>query len=264
MAVDAVGAAGVFSAPAVQVGVIEFEVVLGLWLLSGKHRIGSWLAAFAAFTSFAGASFYLGWIGQTSCGCFGSLSVKPWSALGIDVLTLAALLIARPDLRALRKNPQSTLIRPLAFAGIGLLGVSSLLGLLAGVAHWKFGSTAAALAHLRGESISLYPRLVDVGDGTPGEIRESVVELVNRTDETVRVVGGTSDCSCVATDNLPASIAPGESRFLTVKIKMPHDPGMFTRSATLFTGDEPIRLIGFRLTGRTVSPPEGAESANGK
>ena len=36
---------GWFTAPAVQVAAVLWEIVLGLWLLSGTYRIGAWLAA---------------------------------------------------------------------------------------------------------------------------------------------------------------------------------------------------------------------------
>src|SRR5207244_1575534 len=96
-----VGAIGIFSSPSFQVGLIEFEILLGLWLLSGKSPIGSWLVAIAGFASFGAVSFYLGWIGQASCGCFGQLSVSPWYAFGIDLVAILALLVGQPDLKQL-------------------------------------------------------------------------------------------------------------------------------------------------------------------
>jgi hypothetical protein len=72
--VDAVPSLGILSNPEIKVGLIEFEIFLGLWLLSGKARIGSWLTTIVAFGIFAVASAYQGWIGQASCGCFGRLS----------------------------------------------------------------------------------------------------------------------------------------------------------------------------------------------
>ncbi|HZZ81867.1 MAG TPA: hypothetical protein VFE62_25425 [Gemmataceae bacterium] len=61
------------------------------------------------------------------------------------------------------------------------------------------GSTQAALAYLRAEEVSISPHRVDMGEGQPGEMREAVLELRNWGDNPVRIYGGTSDCSCVAT-----------------------------------------------------------------
>ena len=204
-----VGAIGIFSSPSFQVGLIEFEILLGLWLLSGKSPIGSWLVAIAGFASFGAVSFYLGWIGQASCGCFGQLSVSPWYAFGIDLVAILALLVGQPDLKQLRREPPSILLTKVRRLFAGLTGVSLLVALFAGSAIYWFDSPEAALAYFRGERLSVRPALVDVGEGAPGETRVSAVELVNRTDHEIRIVGGTFDCSCAVTDDLPVTIPPG-------------------------------------------------------
>jgi hypothetical protein len=77
--VDAVPSLGVLSSPEFKVGLIEFEVFLGVWLLSGKATVVAWFTAILTFVAFAAASGYQGWQGQASCGCLGRLSqyMKP-------------------------------------------------------------------------------------------------------------------------------------------------------------------------------------------
>ncbi len=192
LAVDPVGRMGLLSVPAFQTAVIEFEFFLAAWLLWGKRPLGSWAAAICAFSIFACVSFYQGWIGRASCGCFGQLSVSPWYAFGIDLAVLLALILGRPDLDAVRRQPWRLLTSTLPTL-YGLGGAVVILASLAGLASWLYGSPDAALAHLRGETISLYPRLVDVGTGVPAEEREQLVEVVNRTDHPIRLIGGTKD-----------------------------------------------------------------------
>jgi len=183
---------GLFTAPSFQIAVIEFEFFLAAWLLWGRQPLGSWLAAFCVFTIFACVSAYQGWIGRASCGCFGQLSVSPWYAFGIDLAVLFALILGRPDLEALHRQPWQLLLSILPVV-YGLGGAVVILASLAGLANWVYGSPDAALAHLRGERISLYPRLVDVGTGAPGEEREAAIEVVNREDHPIRLIGGTKD-----------------------------------------------------------------------
>ena len=191
LAVDPVGRMGLFSLPAFQIAVVEFEFFLAAWLLWGKRPLGSWATALGVFTIFAIVSAYQGWIGRASCGCFGRLSVSPWYAFGIDLAVLLALILGRPDLREVRQPRQLLAsLRPVVY---GLGGVMLVLGSLAGLGSLVYGSSDAALAHLRGEHISLYPRLVDVGTGDAGEQRETVVQVVNRTDHAIRLIGGTKD-----------------------------------------------------------------------
>ena len=84
----------------VQVVTAEWELVLGLWLLSGAFQVGAWLAAAGTFLTFAGVSGYFGWTGVASCGCFGVIRASPWTAFGVDVVALALLAVCPPSKRA--------------------------------------------------------------------------------------------------------------------------------------------------------------------
>ena len=251
--VSAVPRAGWLSTPWAQMALIQWESILGLWLISGVYPVGSWLAALATFTIFAVVSGYLAWIGVASCGCFGSIKASPWAAFAVDVLALMILPAAQPDLRSLREKPQRTLAR---IGGV-VLGAVVLFGVLAGTGALIFGSADAALAYLRGESISVRPTFVDVGRGVPGQTVEATVELVNRTDRSVRVIGGTSDCSCVTTNDLPLTLGPGEARGVSVRVKLSSDLGIFNRKAFFWTDHNQARAVLFDLTGR-IDPPARA------
>lgn len=264
MGADPVARSGVFSAPVFQFLVLAFEILLGFWLLSGTQPIGSWLVVLATFCGFAGVTFYQGWIGLASCGCAGRLiTINPWQAFAVDIAIVAALLRFRPDLRPLRENPRASLTGALLPLAGGGLGTALILSLLAGLAHVNFGSTQGALAYLRGERLSVSPRLLDMGQGQPGETREATVELWNWTDKPVRLIGGTSDCSCVATNNLPLTIPPGEGRTINVKMRLPNANGMFNRTAFLMTDDDQARTLMFRLTGQIIKADEETITAQG-
>ena len=196
LAVDPVGRMGLFTAPAFQIAVIEFEFFLAAWLLWGKRPLGSWATALGVFTIFATVNAYQGWIGRASCACLGrlstSLSISPWHTFGLDLAVLLALILGRPDLEAVRWQPL-LLLASLAPAVYAVGGAIVVLASLAGLANCFYGSPDSALAHLRGERISLYPRVIDVGTGAPGEERESAIEVVNRTDHPIRLLGETKD-----------------------------------------------------------------------
>lgn len=104
---------GWLTAPWVQMLAVGWEVVLGLWLLSGAYRAGAWVATVGTFATFAAVSGYLGWIGQASCGCFGVIQASPWHAFAVDVTALALLAVARPDWRAARAELfRAPIVRP--------------------------------------------------------------------------------------------------------------------------------------------------------
>ena len=67
---------GWLSVPGVQMAVVAAELLVGFWLLSGTAKPYAWLAALGLFSAFAIVSGYLGFIGQASCGCFGTIEAS--------------------------------------------------------------------------------------------------------------------------------------------------------------------------------------------
>jgi thiol-disulfide isomerase/thioredoxin len=77
---------------------VEFELLLGLWLLSGVFVKAAWLTSFLCFCLFSLVTLYKGLMGAGSCGCFGSVHVNPWvTLLVIDLPTVVLLTLFRPD-----------------------------------------------------------------------------------------------------------------------------------------------------------------------
>src|SRR5216683_1052672 len=54
--------------PRFQIAIIEAEIILGLWLLSGWRMRQAWAVALALFVILASASLYLALDKQNSCG----------------------------------------------------------------------------------------------------------------------------------------------------------------------------------------------------
>jgi hypothetical protein len=246
MNVTAVPRVGWFATPRVQVAVVEWELVLGLWLLSGTYQAGAWLAAVGTFLAFAGVSGYFGWIGVASCGCFGVIRASPWAAFGVDLAALAVLGVARPDFRA-------DSLRLPSGSGIVPVGAAAVLVALTGVGSWLYGSPQAALARLRGDTLTVSSDYVDFGSGSAGQLLEATVEVQNWTERAVRLTGGTSDCSCVTTADLPLTILAGEARPATIRLTIPPAKlGAFTRVAELWTDHDKQRSIRLRVGCRIV------------
>jgi thiol-disulfide isomerase/thioredoxin len=76
---------------------VEFELALGIWLLSGVFKRLAWLAALACFSLFSCVTLYKGLSGAASCGCFGRVHVNPWITLtAIDLPAVVSLSLFRP------------------------------------------------------------------------------------------------------------------------------------------------------------------------
>ena len=79
-----------------EAGLIEYEVLLVCWLLSGIcARWCRWILL-ATFFCFGCYAAYAALSGAGSCGCFGPVQVSPWWTLGLDGIVLFALLRWRP------------------------------------------------------------------------------------------------------------------------------------------------------------------------
>lgn len=77
---------------------VEFEIVLGVWLISGWAWKKCWWAALITFSGFGLITLYQAVAGYESCGCFGKLKVSPWYTLILDMAALAGLLWSRPSI----------------------------------------------------------------------------------------------------------------------------------------------------------------------
>lgn len=76
------------------VAVVEYELLLGLWLLSGWRPRLAHHVTLITFCLFALAALIKVVAGDASCGCFGKLSVDPRVTLGLDVAMILLLTVA--------------------------------------------------------------------------------------------------------------------------------------------------------------------------
>src|SRR5438094_154701 len=80
---------------------------------------------------------------------------------------------------------------------------------------------------LSGEAITVDPPVRDIGNGGSGEVRLFRVQLTNHTDRPIRLVGGTTSCACMATNDLPLTLPPRETGTIEVSVKFVGSPGRF-------------------------------------
>lgn len=235
--------------PRLQFAALEVESLLALCLLSAWRPGLAWAGSLAFFTVVGGISLYQALAGQRSCGCFGQVEVHPWFTLMIDISAVGALCIWRPSGNG-RLRPGAW-VGSAVHRGIGALACLALLGVGIFVA-WDH--PPEAWARLRGNWITVRPGLVQVGDGLAGQQKSFSIQLTNHAERTVRVVGGTTNCACISTNDLPISLGPGESGSINVWMKFTGTAGRFQRRFTLYTDDEWARVIVARFAGRTLEP----------
>lgn len=240
LSVSAVPQVGWFAQPWVQLAAVEWELVLGLWLLSGAHQRGAWLAALVTFLAFAAVSGYLGFIGVASCGCFGAIEASPWAAFGFDLAALALLLANRPATAMTRSDLRQAFAVVTTGMAVPLLAVVSFTSVV-------YGSPKIAYARLRGETLVVAP-YSDAGKGKAGEALLVELPIFNASDEVVRVVGMPSDCSCLVLSELPFEIPPHRSATFSLRVRVPErSSGRVTRTVQLWTDCPTQRVLRLQL-----------------
>ena len=83
-----------------QVAVVEWELLLGLVLLTGVVPRVARVAALASFATFAIYNVYQVYSREPSCGCFGKLSIDPMDMFWFDVAAVLALALWGPESNA--------------------------------------------------------------------------------------------------------------------------------------------------------------------
>ena len=115
-----------------------------------------------------------------------------------------------------------------------------------------------ALADLRGESVSVEPSNSDLGKMTPGHERRIVIQVRNHTDRAIELLGGSADCSCIATEDLPVEVPPRGARSLRVAVAY-KGPSKTFLSSIFFcirtTGSSRRLLPGLAATWTSPPPP---------
>ncbi len=207
-------------APYQQVIVVEWETIVGLWLLSGRTPRAAWAAGLATFGLLGSVSLFLVFAGQSSCDCFGRIAIHPWYAFVLDVGCCTALALCRPGAAPGRLNaPVSG-----GSLGLGKLMLLSLAGaafLGGGVALFavaEYGSVYAFLSLLRGERLLVDRASYDLGLRPLGTEETVSVRVRNRTERDVRIVGDRASCSrCVVTTGLPLTVGKNQDTELRIQ-----------------------------------------------
>jgi hypothetical protein len=213
-----------------------FELVLGTWLISGWARHLAWLISIPVLAVFTIHGLLLSLARQSSCGCFGNVSIPPIVTLLFDMAVLAIFIRCRPVWLGLNFGPQGGSV---ILTG---LTVSIIVAIVAGYSIARFGSIGGALLVARGQSVLIDPTVLQFDQLDPNEIRQQSIVIRNHSAETVDVVLFEANCQCAVVKNLPMTIAPGQSAKVELDFLAPAVPGTFQRNAQFSTTNGKIEF----------------------
>jgi len=157
---------GTEAATVVHLLVLQWELLLGVALLLGIRKSLVHRLTLGTFFAFAAVSFWSGWVGQSDCGCFGSVSVSPWLTFGFDLVAVLLLVLTSRSRKSFTDSPDRSGVW--RFARVAALAVVLFNGVVV-AASVKAGSAADALTRLRGTQLSIDGVPVDLGDQDGGQ-----------------------------------------------------------------------------------------------
>ncbi len=154
--------------------------------------------------------------------------------------------------KATAPKPHTVLRSILATIGIAAV----LLSLAAGFGRYRFGSTSAALAYLRGAHIFVPVPVATLTDAKAGSQVTASFALTNLASFPVTLVGSTTSCSCTVLDDLPMTLAVGETTVIKAKISIDQGQGDFSGTIRIFTDDISLAEIKLGYAIRVALPRE--------
>jgi hypothetical protein len=185
---------------------IQIELALALWLLSGyRHHLS--LAT--------GAMFFLGaiasnvrsiWLNKTSCGCFGNIEIPPEMTLCLNISLVVAIA------SSLRYSKITNFTSALKIGRDGWIFSLSVFTLL-GAAMIQLGKI-----HYAPKQLAM-PDSIDLGVIELGEQKEISIPIKNVTGKEICIWGGKTTCSCASIDGLPFVLPSGFEKEIRILVR---------------------------------------------
>jgi hypothetical protein len=127
------------------------------------------------------------------------------------------------------------------------------LGVLAEVAVWHFGSLKNISLYLNGQDYVIEPTHIDVGSGSDGEKRTATIHIRNFSFKSICVVGLNTTCNCLCAESLPVVINPRENEEFRFVIILRGVNGIVEQIAVLlFEDDGKMRQTPILISGKCI------------
>ncbi len=247
-------------------GVVQFEILLGFWLISGVAIRWAWWTAVATFLLFAFVAIAKPLAGDATRDGLARVLTGSWAVLSVDLLVLLGLCCFRPRFRFVSSDVSGEDPRRLSLPTHWV--VSS--GQVATRHAWIVGAwltTAVFLGAISeatkannpsgdwpiaSERHRKFDLLLCGGDGTA----HVTFPLRNTSTRTWHVLDVLRSCGCTRTQLGRREFAPGECSHLTVSIEVSNQDHQRTVSCTLVTDDEAEPRKTFVASVRAVRPAQ--------
>ena len=233
-------------APSLEFGLIQIEVLIALWLLSGWKTVAAWFCTLCLFATFAGASLAMIVQRKATCGCFGSVDFNPAWVFVIDIVAISLLLIVgRIENQRVVDDSSDRLgfrfKQPIWIYTVAVLFVATTAGFGGMFFHSEIGAWYARNLPIgvTGQVLVTEPAVVAASPGVEGEWQTLSFAVVNRGKESVRLIGAEQNCKCRAIKSLPVVVPAGGKVDIDVDVKL----GSKSSFALLTSSKQKMRMV---------------------
>ncbi len=237
------GGVGEAYPPALQFLAMQIELVLGVWLILGWFRVSAWLLACLQLATLSALSITAVIRGQSDCGCFGSFQVHPGWTAALNLVALGLLVLFRPAVKWIEN--WGTLAAVGALASVAVAS--------AVIANGSLGDKL--LAKWQGRTVALRSSVLDAGEEPVGTVKRLTVTVTNASSKDVRIIGGSANCSCTTTQNLPVTVSADGTAEVEIELKFRGTPGQFDHKFEFFTDDKTQPKLHGVIVGRVADTP---------
>ena len=219
-----------------------------------RHFARAWFVAAGFFIVLAIVSSVRAFMGVSTCGCFGDVSVSPRTiAIADGVIAACLWCVGRRLSRPANGNP-SIPWRSCSHIMLGAAIVLSASGFL------------GAIAGTRMQPLVVYSGGIEAEWGEEGRLIEARVPIVNTSDRTLVIGGAKTGCS-VAVDrraSLPVSLAPRQEYQLPVRARVVPNSRSVIVTFVLFAGNGRLRSVVIRADLRVPRTAQRVIRRDGK
>jgi hypothetical protein len=215
----------------------ELELLLGLWLISGRSARVAWPVALACFAVFAVINALQVWYGEKSCGCFGPVHVDPKYVFVLDIVCCIVCIVSALRLGRGGPIPVEPQVASSA-AGLSWRIVAPTMCLTMSAAG------LFAKAHFRPspnlfKTVTLDSVVHDFGTTQGNQKLRHEFRISNNGSESIRIVRALSTCGCTTAEGvIGLAVAPGDSTVLPVTLGTGDAEGEKSGTVTFyFQGD---------------------------
>jgi hypothetical protein len=250
---------------------IAGELILSIWLISGRLPRMAWGFSTVAFTCFALYSATALLRGRQSCDCFGAMRVNPGVSLFVDLVTIGMLAAFWPP-RQMPLTPPSAIIwtlipkvlfrLPLVVHGtLGILAAFTIILVTSQQLTPRGGgerierTSGATQAGISKAKPSIQRLFHDAGRVPPHGIVRHQFLITNTSDLPLNIVDVQKSCGCTSVTLSRTSIQPSETIKCGMEVRVGDETGVTSQTAVLIADSPSIGKYSLELSYRLASAP---------